>query len=177
MRFEEYDEVKEKATSFWEHHKLGKLVDEEEFVKGAMLFKDLKGARLFEYQNRSRVFTDEEKAGFSLREEFFAGLTPRQNTALRWYARSTVYRKEHKGDSLAKKVLFGVGDALVDAICDRPKGVKDKSLWDHVKSFSSAQWQIFATCCLAAMTQYVLRCPRYVAMKVLIKEEVGTSRQ
>lgn len=175
--FEENDEIGQKATLFWRRHKLGELVDEDEFVKGAILFKDLRGAREFEFQHASDDPKKHAKAKFTLREKFYAELTTRQNMSLRWYARSVNYvAAEHEGDSLANKMIFSVGDAIMDSIWGRLNEAEDKSLWDHVKSFSSAQWQIFATCCLAAMTQYV-PCYALGEIEELTQTGVGTSRQ
>lgn len=155
MEREGLDEVIPKAKKFWQRHKLENIVDEDEFVKGAVIFHDLKQAREFEI--KSSRHTEEERSDYTEHEGYLATLSPRQNKSLRWYACRTPYEKD-ESDLLMKRLLFLIGDELFgtvrkDGDTGEPTSAEPKLLWDHTKTFSRAQWQIFATCCLAAMTQ------------------------
>lgn len=153
LSHESFDTVMQKAEIFWRYHGLDAIVEEDEFRKGALVIKDLEGARQFEHDSASH--TAAEQANYSEREKLLSKLTSLQRTSLRWYTCRTKYLKEHKADAVVKRMLFAIGDALADVLWGEPNGPEDKLLWDHIKSFSTAQWQIISTCCLAAMTQYV----------------------
>ncbi|KAJ4301465.1 hypothetical protein N0V90_003557 [Kalmusia sp. IMI 367209] len=148
---ENFDKVMSKAEKFWEHHKLGEIVDKDDFSKGALIFYDLEGVREFEYSSSNH--TAEQRMGYSRYQQHLSELSNRQKTSLRWFGRRTNYLEEHDTDSVVKRLFFAVGDAVVNALGKKAEGNYDKSFWDHMKTFSRAQWQIFCTCFLAAMTQ------------------------
>jgi hypothetical protein len=149
---EREDDVKQKAGAFWREHKLHMVVDEDVFVKGAWIFKDLKGTRDFEYCSRNETNTKNQNT--STRQERLSGLSSLENWSLRQYASRTNYADEHEPSTSLKSIIFAVGDGVSYSIRHKSDVAEDKFLWDHIKTFSKAQWQIFSACCLAAMTQY-----------------------
>ncbi|KAJ4347979.1 uncharacterized protein N0V89_009351 [Didymosphaeria variabile] len=120
-----------KAEEFWRRHSLGNIVDEDDFVKGALIFHDLEGAREFEY--KSSKHTEEEKRRYDEHQERLSGLSSRQKRSLRWYACRTEYTVEHHADAVVKQMIFAVGDAVVGVLVGKPNGPEDKLLWDHGK--------------------------------------------
>jgi hypothetical protein len=156
---EEFDDAMAQAAAFWDHYDLRHIVDKDDFVKGALVFNDLEGAR--EFEHNSPQHTEEQLLSYSERDKRFAQLSARQRASIKWFTRRTDYLVEERAGNVVqsgtvvKRLIFAVVDAVVNVLLGISEPAEKKSLWDHMKTCSTAQWQIFCTCCLAAMTQFV----------------------
>lgn len=168
-------ERQEDARKFWEYHRLAEVVPEDDFVRGATIFIDLETSRRWAYEHapaNSGVWRptpdsapqahrnvgseiQEDANALTDQERVLNQLSDLQQTSLRYYLCRTHHLDAHRGDpNLFRKVLFSLGDALFEPFY-KDQSFPRKTIWDHIKTLSTAQWQILCTCCLAAMTQYV----------------------
>ncbi|KAJ4303170.1 hypothetical protein N0V90_002063 [Kalmusia sp. IMI 367209] len=125
---ERFDEAMEKARMFWRAHGLGDIVDEDDFIKGALVFHDLDEAVNMEYKYPRH--TDQERENYTDHQRLLSNLKSRQKTSIRRFGRKTKYKDEYETESnIVKKLFFTIIDFALDPFDNQGHGTFFVKTW------------------------------------------------
>ena len=160
------EKVEQDAIRFWEFHGFEILVSREDFILGALAFRNLgntvKEIEKAEVQdlflssigNSPRSAQDEEVVLDKLK---YMTLPQRESIKLYW-----VHVDRPDGSNLVRRCLIRTIEQILHVV-DRIRGkgpsnqsqltYRRKSSWDHIRYLSRSHWLVLVTCILAAATQ------------------------